>query len=55
MRFVEDEAGELSLTLLVTRVVADNHDATVTTNDFALVANLLNAWVNFHDFYFLYL
>ena len=40
---------ELTLALLVTWVVTDNHDATVTTNDFALVANLLNAWVNLHD------
>ena len=39
----------LTLTLLVTRVVADNHDATVATNDFALIANLLNAWINLHD------
>ena len=39
------------MTLLVTRVVADNHDATVATDDFALIANLLNAWVNLHDFF----
>jgi hypothetical protein len=43
--------SELTLALLVTWVVADNHDATVTTNDFALVADLLNAWVNLHDFF----
>jgi hypothetical protein len=42
----------LTLALLVARVLADNHDATVTTNDFALVANLLNAWVNLHVSYF---
>ena len=30
-------------------VVANNHDATVTTNDFALVADLLNAWLYLHD------
>ena len=42
----------LALTLLVTRVVADNHDATVATNDLALVANLLDAWVNLHVSYF---
>ena len=30
-------------------VVANNHDATITTNDFALVADLLNAWLNLHD------
>ena len=31
-------------------VVANNHDATITTNDFALVADLLNAWLYLHDF-----
>jgi hypothetical protein len=36
----------------VTRVVADNHDATVATNDLALVANLLDAWVYLHVSYF---
>ena len=40
---------KLSLTLLVAEVLTDDHDATVTTNDFALVANLLHAWLNFHD------
>ena len=39
----------LSLTLLVTKIVANNHDATITTNDFALVADLLNAWLYLHD------
>jgi hypothetical protein len=39
----------LSLTLLVTKVVANNHYATITTNDFALVANLLHARFNLHD------
>ena len=33
----------------MTEVVADNHDATITTNDFALVANLLHARFNLHD------
>jgi len=42
----------LALALLVAWVVADNHDATVTTNDFALVANLLDAWVYLHVSYF---
>jgi len=37
------------LSLLVTKVVADNHDATITTYDFALVADLLHAWFNFHN------
>jgi len=37
------------LALLVSKIVANNHDATITTNDFALVADLLHAWLNFHD------
>ena len=43
----------LTLTLLVTWVLTNNHDATVTTNYFALVANLLDAWVNLHVLLFL--
>ena len=38
----------LALTLLVTKIFADHHYATLTTNDFALVANLLHAWINLH-------
>ena len=38
----------LALALLVTWVLADDHDSTVTANYLALVANLLNAWVNLH-------
>jgi hypothetical protein len=37
----------------VTWVLADNHDAAVATDDLALVANLLNAWVDLHVSYFL--
>ena len=33
----------------MSEVVADNHDATLATNNFALIANLLHAWLNFHD------
>ena len=40
----------LSLTLLVTQVFANDHDATLAANDFALIANLLNAWINLHVF-----
>ena len=40
----------LSLTLLVTKVFANDHDATLAANDFALIANLLNAWINLHVF-----
>ncbi len=32
----------------MTEVLADHHDATVTTNYFALVTNLLNAWLDLH-------
>jgi hypothetical protein len=41
----------LALTLFVARVIADDHDATVATNNLALVANLLDAWVNLHVSY----
>jgi hypothetical protein len=40
--------NELTLTLLVTKILTDHHYATLTTNDFALVANLLHAWINLH-------
>jgi hypothetical protein len=39
---------ELTLALLVTQVFANDHDATLAANDFALIANLLNAWINLH-------
>jgi hypothetical protein len=42
----------LALALLVAWVLADDHDATVATDDLALVANLLDAWVNLHVSYF---
>ena len=42
----------LALALFVARVFADDHDATVATDDLALVANLLDAWVNLHVSYF---
>jgi len=32
------------------QVVANHHNATITTNDFALVANLFHAWLNLHDY-----
>jgi hypothetical protein len=38
----------LTLPLFVSEVVADHHNATITTNDFALVANLLHAWFDLH-------
>ena len=42
----------LALALFVAWVVADNHDATVATDDLALVADLLDAWVYLHVSYF---
>jgi hypothetical protein len=35
--------------LLVSEIVANDHHATITTNDFALVANLLHARFYLHD------
>ena len=43
------ELWYLALTLLVSEIVANDHHATITTNDFALVANLLHAWFYLHD------
>ena len=37
-----------ALTLLVTQVFADDHNATVTADNLALVADLLNARVDLH-------
>lgn len=39
----------LPLALLVARVVTDNHDATVPANDLAVIADLLNAWLDLHS------
>jgi hypothetical protein len=39
---------KLSLALLVTKIFADHHNATLATNDFALIADLLHAWINLH-------
>jgi len=36
----------------VTRVLANNHHVSVTTNDLALIADLLDAWINLHAFSF---
>ncbi len=38
-----------ALTLLVARVVTDNHDATVPANNLAVIANALNAWLDLHS------
>lgn len=42
----------LALALFVARVFANDHDATVATNNLALVADFLDAWVNLHVSYF---
>ena len=39
------------MTLLVTHVLANHHDATVATNDFALVADFLHARLDLHGFF----
>ena len=44
----ETRAGESALTLLVTQVLADHHDPTVTADHLALVADLLDARLNLH-------
>lgn len=44
------EKFDLALTLLVTQVLADHHDPTVTTDNFALFADLLDARMNLHVF-----
>ena len=48
----EDAGGTglraLALPLLVAQVFADDHDATVTTNDLALVADRLDARLDLH-------
>ena len=41
-------AGGSALTLLVTQVLADHHDPTVTADHLALVADLLDARLNLH-------
>ena len=38
-----------ALTLLVSRVLADNHDTAVATNHLALVTDLLDARLDLHD------
>src|SRR5215210_4205330 len=40
---------DLTLALLVTRVVADHHDAAVATDHLALVTDLLDARVDLHE------
>ena len=40
----------LTLSLLVLRVLTDNHDMTFSLDDLALVADLLNGWFYFHVF-----
>ena len=47
--------GELALTLLMLRILADNHYATVSLDDFALVADWLYRCSDFHYVFLLFL
>ena len=40
----------LALALLMAWVFADHHDVAVATNDLALVADRLDAWLHLHGF-----
>ena len=39
---------DLTLSLLVLGVLANDHDFAVSLNDLALFADLLNGWFDFH-------
>ena len=39
----------------MTKVFADHHNATFASDDFALIANLLNAWLHLHVLLLLFL
>lgn len=43
-----NRCGTLALTLLVTRVIADDHNVAVTADDLALFADLFNAGLDLH-------
>jgi hypothetical protein len=45
----------LTLALLMAKVFANDHNATLAADDLALIANLLNAWLHLHLFSFLLL
>lgn len=34
----------------MTKIFTNDHDATLAPNDFALIANLLHAWIDLHLF-----
>lgn len=40
---------ELTLTLLVSRIVTNDHDATMPADDLAVIADLLNARLDLHS------
>ena len=42
----------LTLALLVAKVFANDHDASLAADDLALIADLLNAWLHLHLFPF---
>jgi hypothetical protein len=39
----------------MTKVFANDHNATFAADDLALIADLLNAWLHFHLFSFLFI
>ena len=47
---IQFSGSSLALALFVARVLADHHDVSVSTNNLALVANRLDAWVDLHCF-----
>lgn len=47
--YIELWIVRLALALFVAWVFANHHNAAVTTDDLALVADLLNAWLYLHD------
>jgi hypothetical protein len=44
---------ELTLALLMAKVFANDHNASLAADDLALIADLLNAWLHLHLFSFL--
>jgi hypothetical protein len=43
---------ELTLALLMAKVFANDHNASLAADDLALIADLLNAWLHLHLFSF---
>ena len=45
--------AKLTLALLMAKVFANDHNASFASDDLALIADLLNAWLHLHLFSFL--